>query len=353
VNRLLALAAAGTFAQALPGYHFQFPRDHASHPAYRTEWWYYTGHLADPKGRPFGFELTFFRFGMTRAPLGPSKWRFDDLYVAHFAVTDEQAQRFSFFDRLNRPGLGLAAASPVRYDVHNGTWLARALPDGRHHLRAREGDLAIDLVLKSLKPPVIHGHDGVSQKADCVGCASHYYSLTRLETTGILTVGRERLPVHGTSWMDHEISSNQLTKDQVGWDWFSLQLSDGAELMLYRLRLANGQVEPRSSGTYVRPDGSWVDLPLGTWSADATGSWTSPRSQGTYPSGWRVKVPAEQLDLTVTPAVKDQELVTGGPTAATYWEGSSHVTGTHAGKPVAGDAYVELTGYAPGGRPNL
>jgi predicted secreted hydrolase len=348
---LLLLVAAATFQQALPGYHFNFPRDHASHNAYKTEWWYYTGHLEGPNSRRFGFELTFFRFGLDRPSPRPeptSRWRFNDLHLSHFALTDEQTGRFRFFDRLMRPGMGLGVAREDRYEVRTGSWLARLLPDGRHHLRARDGHIALDLVMKPLKAPVIHGHDGVSRKADCEGCASHYYSLTRLETSGIVTLGAERLPVHGQSWMDHEFGSNQLTKDQTGWDWFSLQLKDGSELMLYRLRKQGDQVEKASSGTFVRKDGSWTHLPLSAWKIEPTGSWKSPHTQGTYPMGWHVTVPAEKLDLTVTPVMNDQELVTQGATATTYWEGAVKISGNREGL-----GYVEMTGYAPTSRPDL
>jgi predicted secreted hydrolase len=350
-----ASASRTEFKPALPGYHFSFPRDHASHPDYKTEWWYYTGHLAGPKGVQYGFELTFFRFGISRraAARGASHWRFDDLYLAHFALTDENGKHFQCFDRLNRPGLGLAGASADHLDVHDGTWRATELPDGRHQLRARDVGAGIDLVFKSLKPPVIHGQNGVSQKADCEGCASHYYSLTRLAGSGILTIDGKQMPVTGEAWMDHEFGSNELQPGQVGWDWFSLQLDDGSELMLYSLRLENGKIEPASSGTYIRPDGTWKRLPLGTWSQQATGEWTSPHSLARYPAGWHVQVPTELLDLTVTPTVQDQELLFAGAAGSTYWEGSSRVTGRHAGKQVGGNGYVELTGYAPASRPEL
>lgn len=355
MNKLLLAAAVAAWAPALPGYHFAFPRDHASHPAYRTEWWYYTGHLKASDGKRYGYELTFFRFGTDRSPVvpGKSKWRFQDLYLAHFALSDLGGHTFTYGDRLSRPGLGLASAATDKYDVQNGTWRARLLPDGKHHLRAREGGAAIDLVLAPGKPPVEHGAGGISKKSDCESCASHYYSLTRMPTTGVLTVGGRSLPVEGQTWMDHEFGSDQLSQQQTGWDWFALQLTDGSELMLYRLRLADGRTEPMSSGTYVRPDGTWQHLPLSTWSSAETSTWLSPHTGGRYPSGWHVKVPGQQLELDVKPAMDDQELVLGGATASTYWEGAVDVTGSHAGKPLAGEGYVELTGYAPRSKPAI
>lgn len=355
VISLMVGAATLGFRPAMPGYHFIFPRDHASHPSAKTEWWYYTGHLKTPDGRAYGYELTFFRFGMSRAPLPAraSRWRFQDLYVAHFALSDEAGRTFRFARRQNRPGLGLAGASAERYDVFNGTWRVQLLPDGRHHLRARDGDSAIDLVLAASKPPVINGEDGVSRKSDCDGCTSQYYSVTRLMTTGILTVGGRHLPVTGESWMDHEFGFSASARNLAGWDWFSLQLDDNTELMLYRLRLAGGRTEPASSGTFVRADGSSSHLPVTAWSETSSGSWVSPHTGGRYPMGWQVKVPGEALDLSIAPAFDDQELSFGGAAAVTYWEGSARVDGSHHGQPVRGHGYVELTGYANGSRPPL
>jgi predicted secreted hydrolase len=193
---------------------------------------------------------------------------------------------------------------------------------------------------------VVHGTDGVSQKAEGVGRASHYYSLARLEATGRLALGGREAAVQGLAWMDHEFGSNQLGEDQVGWDWFSLQLEDGSELMLYRLRLRGGATEPKSSGTLVRPDGTWRHLPLAAFRLTPLAEWRSRASGGTYPVRWRVEVPGEGLDLTVSTPLEDQELRTEGTTGVTYWEGAVEARGTRGGRPLRGRGYLELTGYA-------
>lgn len=351
VSALLAGALAiSAFVPAVPGWKYVFPRDHAAHPAFKTEWWYYTGHLAARDGREFGYQLTFFRVGVPPGKAaGPrtSRWRGSDVHLAHFAISDVGRKAFAFHERLQRGGVGLAWALPDRYEVVNGTWEAR-LDGDVHRLRARGGGEAIDLALTSLKPPVIHGHDGVSRKSACPTCTSHYYSLTRMRARGTVTAGGATVPVEGASWMDHEYGSNQLAPGMAGWDWFSLQLADGSELMLYFLRRTDGSPVPESSGTYVRPDGTWTHLPLAAFQAAPTGRWRSPHSKATYPMGWTVRVPGEGLDLAVAPAFEDQELRTGASTNETYWEGQVRVAGRRAGKPVAGHGYVEMTGYAGG-----
>ena len=345
---LLAALAASAFVPARPGWRFAFPRDHGAHPAFKTEWWYYTGHLAARDGRTFGYQLTFFRVGVPpgRPVRGQaSRWRASEVHLAHFAISDVGRRAFSFHERLQRGGVGLAWASADRLEVVNGTWSA-TLAGATHRLAARGGRDAIALALTSLKPPVIHGHDGVSRKSACSTCTSHYYSLTRLRTRGTLTLDGSPMPVEGLSWMDHEFGSNQLGESLEGWDWFSLQLANGAELMLYQLRQSDGTPVPESSGTYVRPDGSWVHLPRQAFQLEETGGWSSPRSNARYPMGWQVRVPGEALELTVTPAFEDQELRTGASTNETYWEGKVRAAGKQAGKPVSGQGYVELTGYA-------
>ncbi len=342
------LLLTSAFVPARPGWKYVFPRDHAAHPAFKTEWWYYTGHLKAGDGRTFGYQLTFFRVGVPPgAPRGPkaSRWRASDVHLAHFAVTDVGRSAFKFHERLQRGGVGLAWALPDRYEVVNGTWSAR-LDGTTHRLTARGGGEAIDLALTSLKPPVLHGHDGVSRKSACPSCTSHYYSLTRLRTRGTLTVDGARVPVEGLTWMDHEYGSNQLGDDLAGWDWFSVQLDDGSELMLYQLRQADGLPVPESSGTFVRPDGTWTHLPLDAFTLVPTDTWTSPHSRARYPMGWEVEVPRERLTIRIMPALEDQELRTGASTNETYWEGAARVAGTRAGRPVRGDGYVEMTGYA-------
>jgi len=332
---------------AVPPYTFSFPRDHASHPGYRTEWWYYTGHL-DGEGRTFGFELTFFRVGIDRSrERDPSRWAFHTLYFAHLALTDVQGSRFFYDEALGRPGFGLAGADSTTLHTWIDDWSVRLADDGRtHELRAATNSFGLDLRLRPGKPPVIHGAGGVSQKAEGLGRASHYYSLTRLAGSGTVSLEGRTYPVTGLAWMDHEFGSNQLAAGQRGWDWFCIQLDDGRDLMLYRMRLEGGGTDPYSSGTLVDRDGRTTHLPLSAFTIEPRGTWTSGKTGAVYPSGWTVRVPGERLELELTPSVDDQELVTGGAAGVHYWEGSVRVSGHADGRAVGGRGYVELTGYA-------
>jgi len=349
----LCLLGAGSpdarpaFRQALPGYRFVFPRDHASHPEFKTEWWYYSGHLRTDNGDEFGYQLTFFRVGV-EPPLrqdSRSRWAVRDLYLAHFAISDLRQRRFLYWERRSRGALGSAGASTTAFRVWNGDWAVTA--NGTAHLLAAAAEgYAIDLTLSPTKPPAIHGQDGVSQKAEGLGRASHYYSLSRMATAGMLTVAGKAQKVTGSSWMDHEFGSNQLTASQVGWDWFALQLEKGAELMLYQLRQRDGTPDPHSSGSLIHPDGRVEHLPMKAFRLEPEEFWVSQKSGGRYPIRWRLQVPDRRIDLTVTAAFPDQELDTSKSTRVTYWEGSVAVTGSAAGQPLSGIGYLEMTGYA-------
>jgi predicted secreted hydrolase len=344
---LLVLAFSG-FTSANVPYRFVFPRDHAAHVGFQSEWWYYTGHLQARDGRRFGYELTFFRVGLAPGDpppqRGQSDWRGNELYPAHFALTDESGQRFMHVQTVAREALGMGGASTsTPLDVHTFGWTLHGSAPFRLHARTADGT-AIDIALASEKPPAIHGHDGISRKAACATCASHYYSMTRLRTSGTLTYRGQRLAVSGLSWMDHEFGSDELQKNQAGWDWFSLQLDDRREVMLYRLRQKDGGVTPQSSGSVIDPLGGVRYVPRAGFSIVATGTWTSPVTHATYPSGWRVRVPSAHLDLMLTPTVKDQELADPGG-GVSYWEGAVDIRDTAGGREL-GLGYVELTGYA-------
>jgi predicted secreted hydrolase len=339
-----------TFQSATAGYRYNFPKDHGSHPSYRTEWWYYTGHLESKTGRSFGFELTFFRRGVPPEDIKtlPSKWSIKHIYLAHFAVTDITGKQFHFSEKLSREGLGKAGADESRLRVWIDDWRAEAStdPSGNHTLVARDQTHALALILEPAKPPVAHGSDGISRKGGGNGQASHYYSFTRLKTIGSLTINGEQFEVSGFSWMDHEFGSSDLGADQVGWDWFSIQLEDNTELMLYRMRRKDGSSDLASSGTIVSTDGRTRHLEVTDFEIESTATWTSSESKATYPSRWQLRFPALDLVLDVTPLFADQELRTSRSTKVSYWEGAVVVTGTKQGRPIKGQGYVELTGYA-------
>mgnify|MGYP005850511945 CR=1 FL=1 len=345
-------AETGDFQPARPGRVFQFPRDHGAHPDFRTEWWYYTGHLKSKEGETFGYQLTFFRVGLKK-PDGQvrSAWRADTVYFAHLAVSDPSRGVFAFRETVQRGAMGLAGAEVGRLKVWIDDWLAESGGE-EHHLRAAKEGIGLDLTLSPLKPPVLHGEGGYSRKSATREVASHYYSITRLATRGKLTLGERTLDVAGTSWFDREFSTSQLAPEQVGWNWFSLQLSDGVDLMLYVMRLKDGGLDLASAGTLVDAQGRPRHLSLADFQIAATGTWTSPHSKAAYPSGWQIKLPDAGYTLTLEPTLADQELRPGGRSPIIYWEGQVKVRGTKHQQPISGQGYVELTGYASslGGR---
>jgi len=338
---------AVAWRDAAPGYVFRFPFDHASHPEYRIEWWYYTGNVSSQDGRRFGYQVTFFRVGVDPAPANPSRWAVRDLFMTHLAVSDPAGGRYRYAERLSRGGPGLAGALADRYLVWNEDWSASLDPQGRHVLRAADQGLGVDLVLDAGEPPVVNGVNGISQKGEQAGNASHYYSLMRMPTRGTVTIEGRRVAVSGTSWMDHEFGTSFLEPSQQGWDWLSLQLDDGSEVMLYQMRRGDGGRDPRSSGTLVRPDGTQVHLSAADFSLVPAGRvFVSSASGARYPIAWKVRLPAEGLDLDVTTPLADQELRTAASTGVSYWEGAIDVAGTVRDRRVRGSGYLEMTGYA-------
>jgi predicted secreted hydrolase len=325
---------------------WSFPRDHGAHPEYRTEWWYFTGNLRNEARSPYGYQLTFFRQGIRQNdPPQRNAWSIRDLYLAHFAVTDVSKGKFLWQERVSRAGPGLAGAGRDRMDVWLLNWSAR-MEEAAIFLEAKAPEMEISLQLTPQKPPVIHGQNGFSQKGPKAGQASYYVSFTELKTQGSLKMAGSRMAVRGTSWFDQEFGSNQLSADQKGWDWFSLRLSDGKDLMIYLLRRRDGSIEPASSGTLVYSDGRSRHLPLADFRISVLNQWPSPRSGGVYPSRWKIQVPAAGMDLVFSPLVADQELHTAGSTGIIYWEGAISGKGTSGGRDVTCEGYVEMTGYA-------
>ncbi len=343
----MALWAAplAAFERALPGYAFEFPRDHFEHPAFEIEWWYYTGNVKTAGGRRFGYELTFFRLAVERAEPVASAWDVDRLYLAHFALSDIEAGRFYRNERLNRAGPGLAGASQEKSTIWNGNWSSRWAADGRQSLFAVAGGVSIDFALRPRKPPVVNGLNGVSQKSQGPGRASHYISFTRLATTGRIRVSGKVYAVEGVSWMDHEFSSDSMGPDSQGWDWMSIQLNDGTELMLYGMRRADGAHDNFSSGTFVDARGVGAHLAAADFSLQPGRIWQSPDSGARYPVEWTIRVPKLEIELRCMPAMDRQEMFTRGSAAPTYWEGAVRYEGARGGEAIAGVGYLEMTGY--------
>ena len=370
---LESLPAAGSsdgFARATQPDAIAFPRDLGPHDDYQTEWWYYTGNLQTADGRPFGFQFTIFRRALTleeettdstdftdseeksvksveSVVPSSSDWRTEQVYLAHFTISDIAADAFYPAERFSRGAAGLAGATADPYRVWLEDWSVEEVAPGQVRLRAQTGDVAtgnvaLDLLLTETRPPVLHGDGGLSRKGPEPGNASYYYSLISQQAAGAVTVGGEAFDVTGLAWKDHEWSTSALSAGAVGWDWVSLQMDDGGALMLFEIRRADGTREPLSAGTYVAPDGALTHLTQGDWTLEVTDTWASPSSGGEYPAGWRITVPSVGLELTGRPQMANQEL----NVSTVYWEGAVAFEGTRDGAPVAAEGYIELTGYA-------
>lgn len=358
MRRALTLALA-LAAPALAGGRFRvpsaadplsFPRDHGSHDDARVEWWYVTGHL-ETDGAPaegLGYQLTFFRVGLLDEPRTSraSAWAPRDLHLAHFARTDLSARAFRYAERAHRSGVGAVAAHEEALDVSNESWRLAEVGD-RLVLSARDGDEELTLLLSPAKPPVAHGTNGLSRKGPEPEAVSRYVSFTRVSTAGTWRKGGVSRRVRGTSWLDHEWGPGSIGREAAGWDWFSVQLDDGRDLMLYRMRGKGGEASRFTSGTLVEKDGTARPLDAGGIGIEETARWKSPRSGATYPARWTLRVPSAGLALDVVPLLPDQELVTERSTRVTYWEGACAVRSME-GAPL-GKAYVEMTGYAGAG----
>ena len=320
------------YARAIEPREFRFPEDHGPHPEFRTEWWYYTGNLSTREGRQFGFQLTFFRSAFAPSmPERSSKWATRQAYLAHFTVSDVEGKQFRSFERWSRGVLGLAGSQGEPFRVWLRDWSTEGM-----RLRASEDNIALDLTLQPGKPPVLQGERGLSRKSAEPGNASYYYSLTRMPTSGTIRLGSDRFPVSGLAWMDREWSTSSLGRDQVGWDWFALQLGDGRDLMLYQLRRKDGTADSMSNGTLVSPTGESRHLGLDDFELEVLERWKSPRSGAVYPAKWRLRIPSADLDLTIEPLLADQEL----DVSFRYWEGAVRIAGSFRGR-----GYVEMTGY--------
>lgn len=340
VVSLLGDGEADGYARAAPDAEFVFPRDHGPHPDFRSEWWYFTGNLADAQGRAFGFQLTFFRFALApRERPGASAWGTRQVWMAHFALTDVDGGRFHRAETFQREALGLAGARAEPFRAWVGEWEAAATGDGFFPmtLDADAGDFALALTLEEAKPMVFQGDDGYSAKGAEPGNASLYYAFTRLAAAGRVRVGERTFPVTGEAWLDREWSTSALGEGVVGWDWLSLQLDDGRELMLYQLRHEDGSPSPFSAGSLVAADGTVTRLSAGDFAMRPGRRWTSPATGAAYPVEWRVEVPKLDLAFDVTAALDAQEM----DLSVRYWEGAVRAAGGES----AGRGYLELTGY--------
>lgn len=339
--RFLGGGSGEGFARAMNPPDLEFPADHGPHPEFRNEWWYFTGNLFDGEGRHFGFELTFFRFGLE--PPGDEALRESGpptIWMGHFALTDTAAGQFHAGERLARgdPALAFATAMPLEVRVED--WHLSAPSRRSVRLRAEDGGYSIDLILDGIDAIMLQGDRGLDRKGPEPGNASFYYSAPRLAARGeVSTADTGAHRVTGTAWLDREWGTSALSPGVVGWDWFALQLSDGRDLMYYRLRESNGDPSRFSAGSLRNVAGEVARLD--TVDAVPVSYWTSPTTGVRYPVGWRLRIAREELDLVVSPTLPNQEL----DLAVRYWEGAVTVAGTSAGRPVSGQGYLELAGY--------
>lgn len=343
---LLGAGESDAFEKAIEPRAFSFPEDHGPHEAFRNEWWYFTGNLDGRDGRRFGYELTIFRFSLSPDNTREG-WRTNQVYIAHFAVTDADGVQFYATEKSSRGALGLAGATAQPLRVWIDDWEIRGIAEDTWRVTAGNKDFAVNLELTALKPPVLNGVDGLSQKSDEPGNASYYYSMPRWATRGQVRIGEDLHDVVGNSWLDREWSTSALASDQQGWDWFALQFDDDTELMFYGLRKTDGTQDTMSAGTWISADGSSAKLGRDQVAIEVTRRWESPRG-GIYPAGWRLSIPGKAMLLEITPVIDDQEL----STIVRYWEGAVDVIGTRHGKPIEGRGYVELTGYAESSTPD-
>ncbi|MEX2530679.1 MAG: lipocalin-like domain-containing protein [Gemmatimonadota bacterium] len=344
-----ALAGEDTvgYARAEGPVPFDFPADHGPHPDYRTEWWYFTGNLAGEGGRRFGYQLTFFRNSLApeSAPR-VSAWNTNQLWMAHLAVTDVEAGVHLHAERFGRGAVGLAGADSIPLRVWVGDWRLAETGEGDGSpfpllLHAQEGDWGIELEVEGGKPPVLQGEAGWSRKGPEPGNASYYFSHTRMPTRGNIRLGGDAWEVEGDSWMDREWSTSALSEEHVGWDWFSLQLTREVEIMFFQLRREDGASDPLNHGVLVEPDGSYRSLEADDVTIEVLERWGSPLDGTEYPVAWRMRIPAEELDLRIRAPVVDQEM----NLSVRYWEGAVDVEGERAGEVVGGVGFVEMTGY--------
>jgi len=336
LGTLLFVHGEDAWLSAQPGWDYQFPRDFGPHPDFKTEWWYFTGNLRAADGHEFGYELTFFRQGISQNPPAGSRFIVRDLRFAHFTISDLSGGKFYFQEKTSRGAFGEAGFGSGSRLAWIDDWELQRQSNGTFALRAKAEKMAITLNLESQKPLVIHGENGVSAKSSEAGHASCYFSLTRLKTSGRLVLNGHSFAVDGQSWFDKEWASNQLAADQIGWNWFCLQLDDHTELMLYQMRRRDGTPDPASSGTFVDSAGRTTHLRAADLQLTPLKKWND------YPVAWQVRIPSLQLDVKVTTPLPDQELALG---TINYWEGAIRIEGTRGGHPLHGVGYLELTGY--------
>ncbi len=347
LSKAMGDVADEDFSKAVDKRKFVFPDDHGPHPDFRTEWWYFTGNLVSKDGKEFGYQFTIFRTALSKEKSKRnSEWNSNQIYMAHFAVTDINENKFYFDERFSREGNNLAGAQASPFKVWVEDWQIIQIQNEVLfdlpiiNVKAKTENFEIDFILESTKPFVLQGDEGLSQKGKQPGNASYYYSYTRLKTNGKIILEGKEFNVSGFSWMDREWSTSALSEDQAGWDWFAMQLDDNTEIMYYQMRKKDGTSDVFSKGVFVDETGSSQLLQKDDVVLEVTDYWETPDGEK-YPSGWNLQIPSKEIDLKITPAVKNQLM----DVVVRYWEGSVKIEGTKSNTDIRGRGYVELTGY--------
>lgn len=331
-------ARASGPASVVPGYRMEFPRDHGSHPAFRTEWWYATGWLRTAQGKALGFQITFFRSRRDEAGANPSAFAPRELIIAHAAISDPAHGRLWTDQRIARAGFNLAQARQGDTDVRLDDWrLAREEAGYRVAMHGR--DFAFELLLAPTQPPMLNGEAGFSRKGPAPLAASYYYSVPHLAVSGSVVRDGRRVGVDGEAWLDHEWSSEFLEPQAVGWDWVSVNLDDGGALMAFRMRDRDGGVR-WAGGTLRNADGVVRHFAPEQIAFEPRRVWRSPRTAIEYPVAWALRVGEHRFEIV--PLMDDQESDARLSTGAIYWEGAVRA---RAGGVQLGRGYLELTGY--------
>ena len=371
ISAAQALSGGDTegYTQALGPREFVFPDDHGVHPGFKTEWWYYTGNLFSEDGRQFGYQFTIFRnqlspsgedfarinqkqsaqMNLELTSTNDSEWSTNQLYLAHFAISDVSKRDHVFNERYSRGTAGLAGASVNPYRIWLEDWEITRVTDLKAtderfpvRIKAEMSDgTALEVVLNPQKPLVLQGEEGYDKKGGEDGNASYYISFTRMQTEGLLKKDGESLVVSGLSWMDHEWSTSALDSGQTGWDWFSIQLSNGYELMYYQIRNADPELAPQTTGSLITPNGQKRDLGQGEVQLEVLEYWTSPHTGARYPLQWTLGIPSEELKVDVATVFDDQEMTV----SVQYYEGALQVSGKFRDEAIDGNGYIEMTGY--------
>jgi len=332
------IALCDDYERAIDMRAWSFPKDHGAHPNFKTEWWYFTGHLKSGT-KIYGFELTFFRFANRHLTGLESAWTPDQIYLTHFTITDESESKFYKYEKVNRHSFGLSGSSPNTLRVWNGSYGVELIGESIE-IKASSPETKLELFLKQDSPIVLNGKEGLSPKGSKSGQASYYYTIPRLVGDGTLTLNGKSVTINNASvWMDHEFFTIHESEHQ-GWDWFAVQFEDKSSLMVYQLRDQNGNKTNFSSGTYLDKNGKKLILKADDLTLTPIEYWKSNKTGITYPITWNIKIPKLGIDIYTNPTLRNQELALAKLINLNYWEGRSTVTGTHKGQ-----AYVELVGY--------